>query len=164
MRRGTHSVLWEAGKEKLCKGGVVWFSVLHTASWTLQHMKKRHSLQTEPQFFPLPRPSKDLRAICLLDSKHAKLWESAFAEQIVFKEKSVEVSLLMLDRHQFLFWHVVHSSDSLRLRDELPQAVQGPGGVRVQEEHQSDQRHRQSNTEHHACHHRHLRGWVDNEW
>lgn len=47
-----------------------------------------------------------------------------------------------------------------RLRDELPQTVQGPGSLRVQEEHQSDQLHRQSDAELHASRHGQLRGWA----
>lgn len=51
--------------------------------------KKKKSLQSEPQFFPLPRPSKDLRTICLHDGKHAKVWQLHLQNRVVF----VEVSL-----------------------------------------------------------------------
>lgn len=70
---------------------------------TLQHIKKKQKnnthkknrLQPEPQFFPLPRPSKGPRAICFLDSKCAKLREPRLQNRQCSKRSRQKVSLPM---------------------------------------------------------------------
>lgn len=67
----VHSVLWGAGEMECGFSLRCMLLVEPCSTW-----QKETALRTTV-FFPLPRPSKDLRTICLLDSKHAKtrVWE-----------------------------------------------------------------------------------------
>lgn len=104
-----------------------------------------------------PRPLQDLRSNCLLDCELAQVGELhlQFKGAREKKKKSQLVEVRRVPAVTCCAFFGLH-----RLRHELPQTLQRPGGVRVQEEHQSVQHHRQSDAEHYTRCHEQLRGWV----
>ena len=109
MKRYTQPLAGSRRSRAMLRRCTVVFCVAHCwlkpcSTWKKKkkQQKKKTVCSQNHSFFPLPHPSKGLRAVCFLDSEHAKLREPRYAERIAFKEKSVESQLADV-RLEFLF-------------------------------------------------------------
>lgn len=166
MKRYTQPLVGSRWSGAMLRRCTVVFLCCTLLAETLQHMKKKKNNKKKKtvcsqnhSFSPSPVPQKAWELFVSLtvsmQSSENRVCRTDSVQREVGRKSACrcETGVPVPDM-------LCISSGSRRLRYELPQAVQGPGGVRVQEEHQADQCHRQSNAELHVCHHGHFRGWA----